>query len=540
MAYPTKTLPLSPMYQWRLPDVLIIDGPGLAYYVYKAMQTSAVPGSSISSSPEYQACGDRTVAFLDDMERAGMRVEAIYFDGVLPSHKLETRLSRTQRHVDQLRKALLSSMKDARLPDAPFLVPSAIEALLESKYASRVRVVPAEADDYCALHARSLDAKGVSRPTILTNDSDMFVLDCGKSTQIMLLASLTRKTTAAGFQYSGEAYCPREIARSAGLCDLKQAAYCMGLDRNLTFDAAVAKLRRLGGKKPDGYASFLEKFETSVVDMSHLSPAVVACLQRMDPRVAEVAHQALLPDTRGELLIINAFLPLLHEDATRFSVWKVGHDIRNLAYRIVVLQGSSNCSVHEHTRRGAGVGHSAYALTAHWTQEVSKVLAWLVTSMPQAPSGASVAQRWHYIGTVMALQFYNEYYTEPMTYARVLKVLMHGEPDDWLDAHIAAMVQAALYSFRMLQQLLNLHDAQRGVSGDSARLHDLSNDMPGIAGLFTCSDADTVSIWKAIAETLALSDETLESSGSEDTNDSDDDAEDVRPMGSNPFSMLSR
>ncbi|KAK6440090.1 hypothetical protein LTR95_003695 [Oleoguttula sp. CCFEE 5521] len=540
MVYSSETSSLSSQHQSRLPEVLIIDGPGLAYHVYKAVQVSAVPGSSIISSPGYHDCGDRAIAFLDEMEKLGMRVEAIYFDGVLPSHKLETRLSRMQRHVDQLRKAVLSSVKDARLPDAPFLVPSVIEALLESNYAGLVRVVPAEADDYCALHARRLDGEGASRPTILTNDSDMFVLDCGKTTQIMLLASLSRKTTVAGFQYAVEAYCPGEIAHSAGLPDLKQAAYYMELDRNLTFDAAAAKIKRVAGNEPGNYASFSHKFATSVEDARNLSPAIIVCLQRTDPRIAEVAHQVLLPETRGGLPIINAFMPLLHEDATRFSVWKVGHDVRNLAYRIVVSQRSSKCSVREYVRRGADVGHRAQEVTADWTQEVSDVLAWLVTRMPQAPPRASFAQRWHYIGTVMALQFYNEYYTERATYARVLKVLTHGEPDDWLDVHIAAMVQAALYSIRMLQHLLNLHNARCGVSGDLARLHDLLDDMPGIAGLFDRSDADTVAMWKSIAETLVLSDETNEHSGSEDTNDSNDDTEDVRTMSNNPFSMLPR
>nr|OQO19807.1 hypothetical protein B0A51_16259 [Rachicladosporium sp. CCFEE 5018]OQO27472.1 hypothetical protein B0A51_06556 [Rachicladosporium sp. CCFEE 5018] len=540
LTYPIEITPSPSEQQTQLPDALIVDGPSLAYYIHKAMLTSASSDSSTGPSPGYRALGARIVELLNEMEKTGMRIEAIYFDGVLPGHKLDTRVSRMKQNVSYLRKAVLGDVREARMPEPPFLVPAMLQALLESKYASLVQVVPAEADDYCALHANRVDAGGLSRPLILTDDSDMFVLDIGRSSGILYLSSLTRLDTLHGFRYTADMYCPGEIASSAGLRDLKQAAYYMMVDKKMTFDAAIAKVFRTGSETYEGYASFCHKIATPPASSDQMSTAVVDHLRRMDPRIAEVAYQALLPSTRADLEVINAFLPMLHEDATRFSVWKVGHDIRNLAYRIMLSQGSGRCVVHEYSRRGEGIGHSVGECTASWQDELSEVLEWLTASILQAPLGTSPAQRWQYVGTVIALHFYTEYYAEPITYERTVTVLTKAEPGDWLDVHVSGMAQAAVYSVRMLKHFLDLHAVQGIIDGDLTRLHSLLVDMPGIAELFERSDTDTVGFWKSSAEELVAMLVPFEEANDDEMEKSDDESEYAGTIGSNPYSLLAR
>lgn len=142
--------------------------------------------------------------------------EAIYFDGILPEHKKETRLQRLQAYIDKLvvfkaiHDGLAKAAKNARsgippkqmetqleraqrsLPPPPFLVFAVVEALLDSVYANRTCVVDGEADDFCAARAMDLALAGdQTQVSIFTNDSDLMLFNFDRHVRIVQISEMS-------------------------------------------------------------------------------------------------------------------------------------------------------------------------------------------------------------------------------------------------------------------------------------------------------------------------------------------------------------
>ena len=126
--------------------------------------------------------------------------DQIFFDGNLENWKIATREQRLQQAIEDRKefrrshaeefnlsspsdtgsydpKKLLNTESTASSPrdssTVPFLVPAVIESLCRSKFASITRLVPGEAEAYCAIEMGTL---------ILTNDTDCLLYDregCG-------------------------------------------------------------------------------------------------------------------------------------------------------------------------------------------------------------------------------------------------------------------------------------------------------------------------------------------------------------------------
>ncbi|MBE7179732.1 MAG: hypothetical protein INR71_00735 [Terriglobus roseus] len=79
------------------------------------------------------------------------------------------------------------------LPPAPFVVPAVIEALRESGYRDVVRVVPGEADPYCAEDVR------LHGGFVVTGDSDLLVYDLGQVGGVVFLQDFSLGTSPSSF-----------------------------------------------------------------------------------------------------------------------------------------------------------------------------------------------------------------------------------------------------------------------------------------------------------------------------------------------------
>ncbi|QDS75601.1 hypothetical protein FKW77_006405 [Venturia effusa] len=189
----------------------IIDGPALSYHAYGIAVASRNNAShALDALPSYREVNAIVLDCLSLLESYGFRVVAVFFDGILPSSKEPTRFERLNSSRKQLERfrsntpSLIAEPGKGRkltprlpfsfsrgqdklkaLPALPFLVPAAIEALNESRYRFQTRVVPAEADVYCAKYA-SLHGGG----TIFTSDSDLLVYDMTEKSNIVLFKDI--------------------------------------------------------------------------------------------------------------------------------------------------------------------------------------------------------------------------------------------------------------------------------------------------------------------------------------------------------------
>lgn len=188
----------------------IIDGPALSYHAYgMAVASRDNASNALDAIPSYREVNAIVLECLAVLESYGFRIAAVFFDGLLPSSKEPTRFERLNSSRKQLEifrantPSLIAEPGKGRrfttrlpfsfsrvpdklkaLPALPFLVPAAIEALIRSQYQSQTRVVPAEADVYCAKHA------SLHGGTIFTSDSDLLVYDMVETTNIVLFKDI--------------------------------------------------------------------------------------------------------------------------------------------------------------------------------------------------------------------------------------------------------------------------------------------------------------------------------------------------------------
>jgi len=112
-------------------------------------------------------------------------------------------------------------------PEPPFLVPSVLESIKNSRFGDILTVVPAEADAYCAAEAVVYEASTGKPATIITNDSDLLVQASGAQTRVLLLSSITRSRTPEPLRVEGNFFFPAKLAAAAGVDNLVPTAFFM-------------------------------------------------------------------------------------------------------------------------------------------------------------------------------------------------------------------------------------------------------------------------------------------------------------------------
>jgi hypothetical protein len=390
-----------------------------------------------------------------------------------------------------------------KMPAPPFLVPVVLEAFLASRFSSVVTVVPAEADTYCAEEAAAYEAKTGKMATIITNDSDMFVQASGAQTRIMFLTGLERSGEPGSLRVEANVYFPAKIAASVGLDNLLLPAFLMNDDRHLTFEAAVAKSKRGNLDNNAGFLAFQRELQKPMYDISGLPAPVIETLQRMDPRIAELAHQTMPNYPHPKPQPANMFLVPLIENMNRQSAWMAGQDFRNAAYRMT-LSGASNIvyRVDEFTRRGTTCFADPHPAGLGWKHDLV-AFGQMFSNVREFLAGhqATAAQRFKYTAmwyTLTALARRSRLLSE----AEVTRVLAGERLGTREEMHASAMCQAAIYSFRILKQLLALEKAKGIMDEELAPLVAELEEMPSLAELCEKRAADTPGFWRELAEGL--------------------------------------
>jgi hypothetical protein len=85
-------------------ETAIIDGPALAYHAYhEALRQRREATNAIDATPQYSEINATAVRYLENLEKHGFLVAAIFFDGFLPPKKKKTRLERATVNINDLK-----------------------------------------------------------------------------------------------------------------------------------------------------------------------------------------------------------------------------------------------------------------------------------------------------------------------------------------------------------------------------------------------------------------------------------------------------
>lgn len=405
---------------------------------------------------------------------------AIYFDGYLPSRKEPERqkrcldISRGLRAYFSLHPAGMpragssSSKKQAasskKLPTPSFLVPAVLEALCASEiYARITKLVPGEADIFCARHVCSTGGM------IITSDSDLLAHDLGHDGSVTFFPSVVIRTHAGVRTATVSEYHPSRICQRLSIQDgqgLSSVAFQVSIDPQVSLQRAIqlAKEQAHSQTNVSEHLNFLEQYwSPEIMENVSLEPMSGHLL---DPRISELVLKLVLSrssgytratgsDARENGSDVAMYLPSLVDSPARTSAWEISMPLRGLAYGLAGLLTHRPVSVVVEYRRlqtlpgGTRVElppvHSLNQLCAEVVDNLGKIracilapeLQWVVLAMHQEISWSQT----HGKGGILSLD--------------MLQAEANGTLDagSWDFVHLHAQVQGTYYSLRMVQQV---------------------------------------------------------------------------------------
>ena len=351
----------------------------------------------------------------------------------------------------------------------PFLVPAFLDAISGSKYVSVTKIVPGEADAYCAEAARQTGS------IILTNDSDYFVHDLGKTGGFSLLYQAELRASDEEETDGVQGPCrllrllvfrPHEIAERLGLADIRRLAFNFTRARHnsLTLPKAIADAKKQEDESSKSFQEFLEEFltEPAVSESQNFDPKALACVTGqaplLDPRISELILQ--LASTGKDAA--HMYLPYLIEDPTRFSAWSVSSDQRSFAYSICNvycqrLTRKSGTIITEFARRGQRITAQQISLISeHDLNSHAIGLKTRFNDFRHTFSHCPIHLIWRTYALFEVYGWYLNTSRNPPS-RQTMKRAMIGPLKPrltWEDVHLHALIQAVLYALRMIQQIL--------------------------------------------------------------------------------------
>lgn len=343
----------------------------------------------------------------------------IYFDGALPLHKRDTRLSRLEKSRKQLENFCKATSKGSglvslergasairpkdlfqsfgssgtrpKLPENAFMVSAVIEDLtlrwniseikanlpanLTSLYMDETdhpwsdicEVVPGEADISCA--ALAYRVPGLA---ILTSDSDLLVYDFGSSSSVIFFNTFSTENWCENDPSQSTiramSVCPDSVSRRLGIPALSYFAYELSLDPHAGFRELIRRAKHAsesGQLVLAAYAEFMNQYDFQRLQRDALDPSL---LRGIDVRLSELLAQCFWTNEYLEHTP-RIYLPFLQEDHSRRCGWAEGGRIRRLAFSLLNYNtaGVKYSAITECTRRGTRFCFDEVALYANET-----------------------------------------------------------------------------------------------------------------------------------------------------------------------------
>ncbi|KAM4055701.1 XPG domain-containing protein [Hirsutella rhossiliensis] len=467
-------------------EAVVIDGPALAYHIIHVCRINGVV------QPSYRLVGETTLAWLDELSSHQVVVQAIYFDGYLPTSKREIRMGRLMRNSAQIGRLFsdnplgcprsqiaavggqnhgLNRFKSVCLDvfkagdpgtkpfaDPSFFVPAVVDALRSSdRYRKLVRLVPGEADAVCARHVAEHGG------LVLTSDSDLLVYDL-EAGKVAFFRDLHRGADSAILCSS---FTPRSICGQLGLLPstgILRVAY----ELKHAPQATLPQLSRACEQPAADLLDFLEFYkqyqhDKEDEDFRNLGHEFLPRLTALDPRLSELVVQLYSPSIKWHSnSAARVFLPVLIENLDRGSAWQQSTPIRRLAYTLLKM-GSVRPSmpILEH-RRVQNVAQKGRLVETAPAAEAQQYIDEVLNVIERLKDLTCVAGRYYWPLVGLALDMGEcqrqgkQSHAWHMFQQRYKQSLAWASKISWDIVHFFAQVQAALYSLRMLRQVLSI------------------------------------------------------------------------------------
>lgn len=427
--------------------------------------------------------------------------EAIYFDGYLPVEKRPVRMERSKKSTTQLSLfhskhlqacpgsdisqgtgAPINPYENRRPPNKAlllpaFLVPAVIEALGKCpRYERLTRMVPGEADAYCAQH---LSERG---GLVLTSDSDLLAHDLGEG-RVAFLRDVYMDSSE---RLACSTFFPRRLAESFGLAE--------GHLRRLGYECKCSPQSTLGQMQQACLKPVLDERDYQDFCLQYLQHETGALpvsigrntlsLDGLDPRISELVLQLgqSAPGRKGYAGDARFFLPHLLESPARGSAWEQSIPIRQLAYGIArwTIPGAGS-SVLEYRRiqtidqKGRQVDILSQDAVRVQTDNLLLTMAQLKV-LTQNKKG----MYWTLLCLVLDIQACEEQEKQSHALHTIKSPAPPKSPKvPWDIIHFVAQLQAAHYSLRILKQILALtHDDAQLLPETLTQLRDALSGLP--------------------------------------------------------------
>lgn len=336
-----------------------------------------------------------------------------------------------------------------------FLVPSIIDALKQSsRYGALVRLVPGEADNYCAEDI--ICSGGI----VITSDSDLLAQDLGAG-EVVFFRDVHSNDDG---HIVSAVFAMADIMQRLGLngsSDAPRFAYERKLSPQSSLQVLV-KACKFEVADAKGYASFLRQYEDDdTIPQRIVSIEGRFCVESLDPRLSEVFYQLILYGTVTGTENIRMFLPILVESHERGTAWEPTTTIRQLAYSLLTHAVSSTTSSIKEYRRVENPGQKGRSVTILAKVEADEKATEILTIMSRLKGlvhGKGLLLLPLLSMTLDVMGCHNE-----GKKSHVLKMLQSSNKRpvsitgrvSWELTHFVAHLHAGLYSFRMLKQALD-------------------------------------------------------------------------------------
>lgn len=339
-----------------------------------------------------------------------------------------------------------------------FLVPAIMDAVkMSEKYGKAVKLVPGEADMYCARHVV------LHGGLILTSDSDLLAHDLDKG-EVALFRDIYKDDPNS---LRGSVFSPKDICQRLkipGELPACRFAYERKESAHGSLDAII-RACKAPAKDSRAYEMFCQQYiYNDDMDKMLLSTSKAWSYAALDPRTSELVLQLARFSIQAAIsntTVANMYLPVLIESPERGSAWEPSTPTRQLAYSIAnYFISNRSCDVLEYRRvqHLEQKGRHVNIMSRKDTLVQLGHLSHLTRRIKMATAESD--HMWLLLCVVINM---TECFNQGKQ-SHVSRMLTQRQTQDlkcparvpWDMLHFIAHLHAGLYSLRMLHQILSM------------------------------------------------------------------------------------
>lgn len=301
------------------------------------------------------------------------------------------------------------------------------------------------------------------------------------------------------------------------LDDLIAPAWRMSNNTRLSFEEALQHYKDSPEEQSSDYLSFKNQYdcESSIVQLqvdqdvwknykwkrtpepriSELIEATKSEAMRMkSPNPAHLNGEADDGVQRSDFAdclpkALEMYLPVLFEDPTRMSAWKIGRSTRQMAGFLLLHLYELESRLFEHAKSGTTIVKTELGKLSSEDLKVWLTgFAEFLQSSLQRGDDVEGTNLWRLLVMQLVLIDINEEQKKSPDVEAVIQIMKGVALTDWQLIHLSAQYQAAYYSFLILKQILDLLAASAKKCTDieihSHLLQQLLGDLPCVAQFF--------------------------------------------------------